>query len=536
MRSHRLLGLLGWLAAAGLAWGQEPLPVLAPRPAALAPPDRPDDAQRLQALRQELASNADALARARAARDDAVDPKEVERLKKQVEILQKQIEVLQKLVDLLAEQIKKQPAGPAVAKLQEQTAALESRSVRSAQRDQELANALDDLREHADAQERAGPSLPPTLKEMFFPSQTNETTLSIYGELSSGYSKILGNSFTAANGAGRPATPGGFYFGEFTPDFYLLLNDWIFLESQITAGGDGAVNVGYAQADFFVNDWLTIVAGRFIAPIGWYNLELNHSWVNKLPNDTPGAGPLLWQQVLPTLTMLGLQARGSFYLGCSPLKLDYAAYVSNGLNLTPAAAGNPTLSELANLQNMENTLNNITNEKTVGGRIGLWWPEMGLEAGASGLYNGDYVRGPFEESISLFAFDFNYRQGGLEVRAEYGTTYQQAGSFLGAPIRREGFYAQAAYRPLEASCKYVQNTEVVYRYSYVTFPGINANQLDLTTFATPLDVPVRRQQNEFGINYYFYPRMMVKVAYQINDEPNFHLHDNQFIAELDWGW
>ena len=39
-----------------------------------------------------------------------------------------------------------------------------------------------------------------------------------------------------------------------------------------------------------------------------------------------------------------------------------------------------------------------------------------------------------------------------------------------------------------------------------------------------------------GVNYYFYPRLVLKCAYQINDEPGFHLHDNQFISELAWGW
>jgi hypothetical protein len=29
--------------------------------------------------------------------------------------------------------------------------------------------------------------------------------------------------------------------------------------------------------------------------------------------------------------------------------------------------------------------------------------------------------------------------------------------------------------------------------------------LDLTTFSTPVDVPVRRQQNEFGVNLGGYP-------------------------------
>jgi hypothetical protein len=458
--------------------------------------------------------------------------------KKKIELLQKQVETLEKMTKLLADQLKKQPpTGPAMEKLEVQAATLEARSVQAAQRDVELANAVDDLREHIDADERKGPDWPPTLKQLFDPMQNNETPLSIYGALAFGYSKILGDSTTAANGVGRPPTPGGFYFGEFTPDFLLKLNDWIFLEAEIGAGSDGSVSLGsFAQADFFVTDWLTIIAGKFVAPIGWYNERLNNPWINKLPGDAPGSGPPLWQQVLPPMSLLGVQATGSFYLGCSPFKMEYAAYISNGLNLTPATAGSPTLTELANLENMEDTFNIISNEKAVGGRVGLWWPEKGLEAGISAMYSGDYVAGGFEQSIALWALDFNYHRGDWDVRAEYGAAYQQAGAFLGAPIRREGFYGQVAYRPRDHSCKYLANTELVYRYSYVTFPGVPNAGLDLTAFGTPMDVPVRRQQNELGINYYFYPRLVLKVAYQINDEPTFHLHDNQFLTELAWGW
>ena len=298
--------------------------------------------------------------------------------------------------------------------------------------------------------------MPAQLQQLFLGSGTNETPLSIYGALAVGNSKILGNSCTAANGAGRPPTPGGFYFGEFTPDFLLKLNDWIFLDAEIGIGADGSVSAGsFAHADFFVNDWLTIIAGRFVAPIGWYNLRLNNPWINKLPADAPGSGPLLWQQVLPTISLLGVQATGSFYLGSSPLKLEYAAYVSNGLNLTPATAGAPTLSELANLENMTNTFSIISNEKAVGGRLGLWWPEQGLEAGISALYSGDYVSGGFENAISFWAADFNYHMGNWDFRAEYGTSYQQANNFIGNPIRREGFYSQLAYRPWQAKCRYL---------------------------------------------------------------------------------
>jgi hypothetical protein len=166
---------------------------------------------------------------------------------------------------------------------------------------------------------------------------------------------------------------------------------------------------------------------------------------------------------------------------------------------------------------------------------------MGLEGGISGMTSGDYVAGGFEDAISLLAVDLNYHKGNWDARLEYGMTWQHTNSFAGTTgllgnIRRQGFYGQVAYRPFDACNRFLRNTEFIYRYSYVDFRGIDPTALDLTTFASPIDVPVRRQQNEFGINYYFYPRLVLKCAYQINDEPGFHLHDNQFIAELDWGW
>ena len=155
---------------------------------------------------------------------NADDPKDDD-VKKQVELLRKQVELQQKMIDLLAEQLKKQPAAaPAVEKLQAQTATLEARSVQAAQRDQQLQSAVDNLNAHIDADERNGPRLPATLKELFFPSQTNESPLSIYGTMAVGYAQLLGDPTTAANGAGRPFLPGGFYFGEFSPDFFVKLN------------------------------------------------------------------------------------------------------------------------------------------------------------------------------------------------------------------------------------------------------------------------------------------------------------------------
>jgi hypothetical protein len=515
------MGQLPGANASGSILAQLTPPTLFPASAEQA--DSLDTIQKLQAQ----------LTAAQAAQKDGKNPD----LQKRIELLQKQIEVQQQMLKLLFDHVKGQPmAGSVSEKMQEQLAVLDARSKQSAQRDQELANGLDNLTDYLDTLRREV-VLPGPLRELFIPSGTNETPLSIYGALAFGYTHILGNAGTAMNGAGRPATPGGFYFGEFTPDFLLKLNDWIFLEAEIGIGSDGSVSAGsFAQADFFVNDWLTIVAGRFVAPIGWFNDRLNNPWINKLPGDAPGSGPLLWQQVLPAMSLLGVMAQGAFYLFNSPLKMEYHAYVSNGLNLTPATAGAPALSELANLENMTSTFNIITNDKIAGGRLGLWWAEMGLAGGLSGLYNGDYIAGGFEDSMSLWAADLNYHKGNWDAHIEYGATFQQAKPFLANNIRRKGFYAQVAYRPWDLPPGPLQQTELVYRYTYVDFTGIDPTGLDLTTFSTPIDVPIRRQQNEFGVNYYFYPRMVLKFAYQLNDEPNHHLHDNQFLTELAWGW
>jgi hypothetical protein len=441
------------------------------------------------------------------------DPTDIVRLRKEIEGLQQQLDVL---------------------RLRSANLAVQARQ--SAQREQELANAVDDLREQTDADRRWGPQLPAPLKELFLPSGTSETPLSIYGSLALGYSKILGDPAAAANRAGRPFTPGGFYFGEFTPDFLLKLNDWILLEAEIGIGSDGSVSAGsFAQADFFINDWLTLSAGRMVTPIGFFNLRLNNPWINKLPGDAPGSGPLLWQQVLPPFSMLGAQASGACYVGDSPFKAEYNAYLTNGLNLTPATAGTPTATELANLQNFGNTFATVTDKVAGGARIGLWWPEAGWATGVSAFYNPDYIAG-FSGSLKIFAVDLNYHKGNWDFRAEYGYTWQQASQFQSSDITRQGVYAQIAYRPRDASHWILQNLEFVYRYTYVDFTGIDPASLDLTQFSTPMDVPVRRQQNELGINYYFYPRMVLKCAYQINDEPRFHLHDNQFITEFAWGF
>src|SRR5262249_50257857 len=272
----------------------------------------------------------------------------------------------------------------------------------------------------------------------------------------------------------------------------------------------------------------TVIAGRFVAPIGWFNERLNTPWINKLPD-----APLMFRQVSPAdLSLIGLQARGSFYLGCSPVKLEYNAYVSNGL---ATSAAQPHVTAVANLEGLQDTYKVVTNDKAWGGRLGLWIPACGVAVGFSGLLNGDYT-GLAEDDIKLWALDANYHKGNWDLRCEYAQMYQHAATFIGTNIRRRGFYAQAAYRPYDAPCDWLSKFEAVARYSFANFRGIDPHKLDLTAFDTPIDVPVNRNQYTLGLNYYFYPSLVLKLAYEFNDEGKFDLHDDMFTAHLAWGW
>lgn len=454
-----------------------------------------------------------------------------EKVKKQVDLLQKQIETQQKMIDLLADHIKKQPLiGSPVEKLQQQVTTIDARSKQAAQRDQDLSQAVDNLAEHLDAESRNGPRLPSTLKEFFLPSRPNQTPLSIYGTLVAGH-----ELFPSQKGAGR------FVFDGFETVFLLQLNDRILLEAQLEYGLE-EIELGYAQMDYIVNDWLTVVAGRYLTPVGFFNERLHAAWINKLPDF-----PLMQRQVSPGDSSLnGLQLRGAKYLFGSPVKMEYALFVANGLGLP----GENELTALANLNELKETTRLGNDAIASGGRVGFWIPELGFNVGASALFNRAYRSdaGPF---ITLWGIDAGFHKGNWDIRFEYANMFQKSpglpveaaegGEEGAAPadplrIRRRGFYAQVAYRPYDAPSRILSNTEVVFRYSRARFGGFDQSALEIHEFASPVDAPVDRDQYTFGLNYYFAPSLVVKFAYEINQERGINLRDNVFLTQLAWGF
>ena len=210
---------------------------------------------------------------------------EMEQQKKRAELQQKQIEILQEAAQTLADQLKKQAATPASSKtidaLQTKTELLESRANQAARRDQELAKSTDELREKLDSEIRNGPRLPAPLKELFDGNYTNETPVSIYGQMLAGYNKQNGQN-------------GNFTTMQVSPYFLVQLNKRFLVEASIDLSNVDGVGIGNAQIDVLLNKWMTLNAGRFITPIGQFNLWYNHEWVNRLAD--PAA---MFNQVSP---------------------------------------------------------------------------------------------------------------------------------------------------------------------------------------------------------------------------------------------
>lgn len=437
-----------------------------------------------------------------------------EELQKQVEIQQKQIALLEKMVRLLAGQVDAQ--GPTVAALQAQVAALEARAKQAAERDQELASGLDNLTDHFDAQQRYGPQLPSQLKELFLPSGTNQTPFSIYNALSMRY-----QYFPSQKGLGQ------FQFIEYDAIFLLQLNNRFLFEAQLEVHPDG-VEPEFAQIDYVANDWLTVVGGRFMAPLGAFNERLHYLWINKLPDY-----PIFAWGVIPAfdLNLNGVQLRGSRYVFDSPVKVEYAAYAANGWGLP----GQATLQDFADLSEEVDQSKSINNAVAFGGRVGIWLPLNGFFGGVSYFGSRPYTSAD-GINVDTWDVDLNYHQGNWDLRFECAQMVERTSAFVGNDIRRSGLYGQIAYRPYDAAQDWLQKTEAVFRYSYADIQGLPVDQIDLTAFTFLNQAPVSRNQYTVGLNYYPYPSMAFRLAYEVNNELGVNLKDNVLLAGFAWGF
>ena len=117
--------------------------------------------------------------------------------------------------------------------------------------------------------------------------------------------------------------------------------------------GGQSKNLDYAEADFIANRYVTVTMGRFLTPFGIFNERLYPIWIRSIQQD-----PLILP--LSAESNDGLMLRGGFAANASA-NLSYAVYASA----------------------IDTGHNNLQSNRDVGGRVGVFFPGLRIEIGAS---------------------------------------------------------------------------------------------------------------------------------------------------------
>ena len=297
----------------------------------------------------------------------------------------------------------------------------------------------------------------------------------------------------------------------FDPILLWKLSDRLFFEGELefglnrnpdTGAGETQVNLEYANLSYIANDYLTLKAGRFLAPFGTFADRLHPGWINKLPDQPLAVG----EDSISPWSELGVQASGGFPAG--PTKFNYAVYVSNGPRL------DTTDPDMAGSLQFDNNVD-INNNKAVGTRIGFL-PIPELELGYSFQYakvGADVNASAWLQAVDLgYVRDSTRLKGVIDVRAQWmwsqvsDVTYDTGSGPFTFNNRRNGGYVQFAYRPSKVSNQFLQNLEGVCRWDMINNPG-----------GAPAATAYDEHRLTFGLNYWLGSSTVVKAAYQFGD-------------------
>jgi len=305
---------------------------------------------------------------------------------------------------------------------------------------------------------------------------------------------------------------GSFGVGGFSPIFHYQYRDLVMLEAELefNVRDDGTTDteLGYMTIDWFVNDYVAVIAGKFLSPIGQFRQNIHPSWINKLVSAPPGFG----HDGAAPISDMGIQLRGGYPIG--GMRTNYSVYVSNGPELKTESD-----------DGIEFELDGIAadgfgadrdGEKTWGGRFAVL-PFSALEIGLSFATGKATVtelernagttppdEGPIAGGVSrdydVIGADFVWFSGNMSLRGEYveseiGEAIRGAAGTAGEGGTWEAIYTQFAYR--------LPNTkwEGVVRYGDFDAPGLSK---DVT-------------QISVGVNYLLTNNFIVKTSYEFND-------------------
>jgi hypothetical protein len=318
------------------------------------------------------------------------------------------------------------------------------------------------------------------------------------------------------------------FSASFNPLFLWELTPKILFDGRLEiepSGGGTNVNLVNAQISYLLNDYVAFGAGEFFSPSNVFVERFEPQWINKLPDRPIG----VYHDVLPNISV-GAQIRGGFPIG--PTRADYAFYVSNGpLLLTSDARTAGRLDFNSYTDNNDN--------KAVGGRVGFL-PIPGVEVGYGfetskpGFQGTSFSRvQALVQSVDLeITRDSDLLKGRINLFAQYAwahvdhAVYDPDGSLGFGPLpltaKRDGGYAELAYRPTKLDIDFLRNLELIFRWDHLSGDPSGLGDPSETRWT-------------IGLDYWLSPSTVIKAAYEW-DKANGERNRNALLLQTAMGF
>jgi len=292
------------------------------------------------------------------------------------------------------------------------------------------------------------------------------------------------------------------------------------------SGKTTTVDLSFATLDYLLNDYVTVVAGDMLLPLGTYT-ERNAGWLNKIPDDP------LPRMVLPE-SGIGVQLRGSIPVGQSGQQLTYAAFVDNGPGSVDGS-GNATYTDSSgnvvpniDFGNVGIQSNGTTaNEHSAvsgGGRLGWFFPlkpSYDLELGISGQ-TGPWNNAGNEMWSAIVADAALHISPYFELKGEYINTWWQTADM--GTLAPRGWWIQGAYKLAglnqNLNLPFINNLEAVGRVDWVD-DGLGT----------------RTQRETVGYVYYLTNTLLLEGDYEwLHSRGPLVVPSNEYVFQISYGF
>jgi hypothetical protein len=319
---------------------------------------------------------------------------------------------------------------------------------------------------------------------------------------------------------------GAFGLADFAPIFLYRAGDDVLFEAGFDTtlsdnrpgstdpGASTSFDLSFAQLDYLLNDYVTVVGGYMLLPLGTYT-ERSAGWLNKIPDDP------LPRDVLPS-NGAGVQLRGSLALGQTGQMLTYSAYGVNGPSSADGTANADQLDLDSNVgfDSNGNRLN-LHGSPSGGGRIGWFYPfkphydvELGL-SGQSGTWDDAdqhlWSAAVLDAAVHISPY--------AEIKGEYINTW--AGTADAGTIHPRGWWVQGGYKlaGLNLDLPVINSVELVGRYDTEN-DGLGT----------------KTDRYTVGYVYYFTNTLLFEGDYEFLSSNDPDQNHNQYVFQLSYGF